>query len=104
MDNIFNNIYGIATMSDNYDKRCVANDKRANFTLDTALVTDRDWLYETAVHHRCFNDDCWIILDGCDTIEEAREIHQKWLDFLETDSYDNLKDYFNGQSYRRELH
>lgn len=51
-----NNLFGILTMSNNYDLRVVKNTERDTFTLDTAMVTDRALPYETAVKHKYFND------------------------------------------------
>ncbi len=50
-----NSLFGLMGMMNNYSERKICNTKRKNFTLDTALVTDRSWTYETAVTHKNFN-------------------------------------------------
>lgn len=99
---LFANLYGIVTMDGNYEERKVANDKRERFTLDTALVTDRPWTYETAVQHEDFNDNDWIILDGTNDLDEAKEIHQKWLKALEEGKIHLLEDYYTGEVFLKE--
>lgn len=102
MDLFLANLYGIATMTGNYDDRKVANDEREEFILDTAKVTDRPWIYETAVQHKDFNNNDWIILDGTDDLEEAKEIHQKWLKTLEAGALHLLEDYCTGEVFFKE--
>ena len=95
----FANLYGIATMMDNYEERKVANDEREEFVLDTAKVTDRRWLYETAVMHKKFNNNDWIILDGANDLEDAKSMHEKWLKFFEEKTPDFLTDYWSGEIF-----
>ncbi len=102
MDELLRNLYGISSMSGNYEERKVENTERANFTLDTARVTDRSWIYETAVCHKNFRNNDWIILEGSNTKEEAIEIHNKWLEFLEKDDYNTLTDCYEEYDYIRQ--
>lgn len=83
-----------------YDARKVKRDELKDFILDTAFVTDRSWLYETAVAHKKFNSGKWIILGGASTKEEALEIHNKWLEKLKS-GVDTLEDCYNGKIYKK---
>ena len=102
MDLFLTNLFGIITMSGNYEERKVANDKRERFILDTARVTDRPWTYETAVQHKDFNNNDWIILDGTNDLEEAKEVHQKWLKTLDAGELRLLEDYYTGEVFFKE--
>lgn len=93
----------IWAMAGNYDKRKVENTERDNFTLDTAKVYDRDWSYETAVKHKNFYGNNWIVLEGCDTKEEAVAMHNKWLEILDKDDYFILTDCYEEIDYEREV-
>ena len=90
-------------MAGDYDKRKVERTERDNFTLDTARVYDRDWSYETAVKHKNFYGNNWIVLEGCDTKEEAVAMHNKWLEILDKDDYFVLTDCYEEIDYEREV-
>lgn len=92
---------GMLMMAKDYDQRKVERTERENFTLDTVMVYDRSWLYETAVRHRDFNNNNWIILDGCDTKDEAIKMHNTWLKFLEDNAFETLTDYYDNYTYTR---
>lgn len=94
---------GFLDMAGNHNERVVRNDKTDDFTLDTALVTDRNWRYETAVEHKDFNDGDWIILDGCNSKELAVEMHDKWLTKLLNEDITELTDYYTGEVFRKEV-
>jgi hypothetical protein len=90
-----------SSMFGNYDQRKVARDEKGFFTLDTVAVYDRSWNYETAVAHKDFYGGGWIILEGCDTKEEAVEMHNKWLKVFEKDTINILIDYYDNSLYER---
>ena len=100
---MFNELFGYMDMIGNYEERVVKNDKCADFTLDTARVTDRNWIYETAVAHSRFNNGDWIILDGCGSKEEAVEMHNKWLNKLQNEDITELTDYYTDEVFRKEV-
>lgn len=77
-----NNMYGIMSMSGNYEQRKVDNTKEGDWEVDTARVTDRGWIYETAVRHTDFRGGDWIVVEGVNTKEEAFVIHDKWVEFM----------------------
>lgn len=94
-------LFGLMGMMNNYSERKVYNTKRENFTLDTARVTDREWEYETAVAHKDFRGGAWIVLEGSDTKEDAQEVHNKWLEILDRDNYDELYDCYENYTYKK---
>lgn len=96
-------LFGYMDMIGNYEERVVKNDKCADFTLDTARVTDRNWIYETAVAHSGFNNGDWIILDGCMSKEQAVEMHDKWLNKLQNEDITELTDYYTDEVFRKEV-
>ena len=93
---------GFLDMAGNYNERVVKNDKTDDFTLDTALVTDRSWRYETAVEHKDFNNGDWIVLEGADTKEDAIKVHEKWLSKLANNDVNELIDCYLGETYHRQ--
>ena len=81
-----------------YEKRNIANFKSDNFEVDTSLVNDRPIPYETAIKHKDFRDNEWIVLGWRDTPEEAEKFHNEVVAFYEakdkeigeiTDVYEN---------------
>jgi len=68
-----------------YEERLVANDVRENLHVDTVLVTDADYQYETAIRHPKYNDYEWIIVQGYDTKERAKEGHDYWVEKMTAD-------------------
>lgn len=87
-------------MVGNYEERVVKNDKLENFELDTALVTDRTWTYETAVKHEDFNYGAWIILQGTNTKDEAIKVHDEWLEKLKS-GVDELRDIYEDKVFKK---
>lgn len=93
--------FGFVDMLFNYKERCVRNDKTEGFTLDTALVTNRDYQYETAVKSPYFKGGNWLVLEGSDTKEQALVVHEKWLAVLSCDVH-SLRDCADGVTYKKE--
>lgn len=98
---MFGGFYDMFGMVGNYAQRKVDNTETDVFEVDTALVTDRDWLYETAVKHKDFNGGDWIVVEGCDDKEEAQAMHDKWVKFMEKDDYDILTDIWLEEDFMR---
>ena len=96
---IINNLNGILEMKDNYEQRKIKKTEEKDFILDTCFVTDRDWLYETAVSHINFNDAEWIVLGYADTKDDALAIHDEWYEKLKDGHIDKLKDVYSGRVY-----
>ena len=101
MDDLMMNLFGICDMYGTYEERKVSNTKRDAFELDTARVTDRPWIYETAVAHKEFRNGDWIVLEGCSSKEEAERMHEKWLGLLDRDDYNILTDCYEKWDYHR---
>lgn len=60
-----------------YNDRKVDRFETDLFTIDTALVTDRELPYETAIAHKNFNNGEWIILGWRRTKEDAQKFHNE---------------------------
>ena len=101
MNSLFNNLYGIYTMSGDYEERVVANDKGDNYIVDTARVTDRPWIFETAIQHEDYNRNEWIIVGYANTYEDAIREHKKWLDFVKVElpKVRRIKDIYTERVY-----
>lgn len=99
---LFNmDLFKVIAMSCNHEERCVANTQEEDFVLDTVLVIDREWTYETAVKHKDFRGGMWIVLEGCATKEEAEAMHRKWLITLRN-GVDELRDIFENIVFYKE--
>ena len=94
-------MFGWLDMVGNHEQRKVANDKTEDFVLDTCLVTDRDWTYETAIAHKDFNGGYWIVLDGFDSKEDAAEMHKEWFRIFTTNCPEKITDFYTLETYRR---
>ena len=70
-------ILNLFSMIGNYEDRKVDRFENDLFTIDTALVTDRELLYETAIAHKDFRGGEWIILGWRSTKEEAQKFHNE---------------------------
>lgn len=105
MYSLFNELYGIATMAGNYEQRVVANDQGEDFIVDTARVTDRDWIFEIAIQHEKYNKNEWIIVGRADTYEDAIREHKKWLNFVkyELPKAQELTDIYTKRTYKPDL-
>ena len=67
----------ILSMMGNYSDRVVARFDSEEFSIDTALVTDREQSYETAIAHKDFRGGDWIVLGWSETKEEAQKFHNE---------------------------
>lgn len=72
--------------SNGYQERKVGRDEVGIVTIDTVRVPDRTWTYETAIMS---GDEC-VIVEGCDDLEEAKQMHKEWVD-----SVSNWLEYMN---------
>ena len=88
-------MFSFLDMIGTYEQRAVRRDEKEKFTLDTAMVTDREWVYETAVAHEDFNNGEWIILEGAMTKQDAEAVHDKWLEKI-SGGVTELEDIFDG--------
>jgi hypothetical protein len=49
-------------------------------------MTDSDHFYETGISHISYNNGDWIIVEGYDTEEDARNGHNKWVKIMTDES------------------
>lgn len=88
-------------MMNNYEERLVKNTRTEKFKVDTALVTDRDMPYETAIAYNGFRNGNWIVLGWRETKEEAKKFHDETVEFYKTYDVDSITDVFEGKTFRR---
>ena len=106
----FADLLSLLTSGDNilnYEERLVARDDKLDpdelpFCLDTVAVDDREWKYETAIQHPKFNDNEWIVIRGYDTIEEAKEGHEKLVAHYLMSRPTFIKDIWSGIDFLRD--
>ncbi len=84
-EDFLQNLYGISSMSNDYEERVVVNTQEDDWVVDTAIVTDRSWTYETAVMSPHFRNNKWIIVGKADTEEDAVKVHEQWVDMMRND-------------------
>ena len=87
-------MFGFLDMMGTYESRKVDNYESENgvFVIDTAMVTDGDYDYETAVTYEGFNEGKWMIVEQYDTKEEAQEGHNRWIEKLNNEEPIEFKD------------
>ena len=73
------------SMAKNYKERVVDNYSKNDVIIDTVWVDDSEYVYETGICHPRYNNGNWIIVETCDTIEEAQEGHNKWVKIMTAD-------------------
>lgn len=79
---LYSELFGFLDMVGTYEQRVVANTKTSAYEIDTALVTDRVYPYETAVRANGYRDGEWIVLEYANTKEDAQAVHKKWEETL----------------------
>lgn len=84
-----------------YEQRKVDNYKNDVFEVDTALVTDRDIPYETAIRHKNFNNNKWIVLGWNYSKEEAQKFHNDIVNSFNNNYITKIEDKFLGQTFYR---
>lgn len=88
-------------MMGNYEMRKVSYTRTKTYELDTAMVTDRSWRYETAVRVPGYRNGCWIIIDSADTKEDAETIHNKWAEILDKQIPESFYDIYEDEAYAK---
>lgn len=66
----------------NYEDRKVARWEKEDATIDTCKVSDSKSPYETGIRCNRYNDNHWIIVEEYNTLEEAKEGHNKWIETM----------------------
>lgn len=83
-----------------YEERLVKNTAGKDWEVDTVLVLDRDWKYETAVRKEGFRYGKWIVVAGVDDKEEAIKKHDIWCALMDSD-IDMITDVYTGKVFKR---
>ena len=78
-------IFDWVSMAGNYEERKVNRYKKGDLIIDTAMVTDSEFQYETAIKHPCYHEGYWIIVENYDTLNEAKKGHKKWVEVMTRD-------------------
>lgn len=81
-------------MAGNYEERCVARyEGDKDCFVSTAMVTDSNRPYETAICHPEYNDGRVIVVESYDTKEQALTGHARWEKmFVDNDIPDEIED------------
>lgn len=82
-------------------ERELKEDTINGYHIDTCAIDDRDWIYETAIQHKQFNNGEWIIVRGYDTEEEARAGHVMWVEKAKA-GFQKLYDVFSEKIYPKD--
>ncbi len=86
-------LFDFLEMANNYEQRKVARYEKGNVMVDTAMVSDAEQPYETAVAHPQYNEGNMVIVELYDTKEEAEKGHKKWVKIITNKKLPNeLKD------------
>ena len=88
-------MFNFLNMMGNYEDREVANYDDGTLFVDTAEVNDGNKPYETAVSHPDYNNNKMVIVQSYDTIEEAKEGHDHWVDLMKNNPPEYLRDCAN---------
>ena len=97
-------MFDVLSMIGNYSERKVDRFETDLFTIDTAFVTDRGLLYETAIAHKDFNGGEWIILGWRSTKEEAQKFHNEMIAYYTChgETVQKIEDVYTHVMYARE--
>lgn len=92
------------SMMGNYEERVVARFDSDEFSIDTALVTDRAQPYETAIAHKDFNNGERIILGWRRTKEDAQKFHDEMVAYYTChgEAVQKIEDVYTHVMYARE--
>lgn len=84
-------MFGFLGMIGNYEDRKVDRyeDDSMGLVVSTAMVTDSDRPYETAVAHPSYNGGDFVIVEIYDTKEDAQEGHNEWVAKMTADTLPN---------------
>lgn len=73
-------------MMGSYESRKVGRyDGEDGFMVSTAMVTDGDHPYETAVAHPAYNSGKIVIVAAYDSKDDARDGHDEWVERMTAD-------------------
>jgi hypothetical protein len=69
-------------MMDNYEERKIGRYETDDLIVSTAMVTDSDAPYETAVSHPNYNDGKFVIVQNYHSRDDAEAGHEHWVDVM----------------------
>lgn len=72
-------MFDFLLMADNYEDRAVDRFESEDMIIDTCFCNDGKLPYETAVQHKEYNDNKWIIVENYPDKEQAQKGHDKWV-------------------------
>lgn len=100
-EQFFNELSSFADMIGTYEQRNIANFKNDVFEIDTSGVTDRALKYESAIRHKDFNDNEWIILGWADTKENAEIMHNKFVEYFLSNDVAEITDAYTNETFKK---
>jgi len=71
---------------DNYEERKIDRYEDGNTIISTAKVSDAVKPYETAVSHKSYNGNNWVIVEDYYDPAEAQQGHNRWVKTMTSDS------------------
>ena len=71
-------MFDFLSMAGNYAERKVSHYEKNGLIVDTCAVTDSDKPFETAIQHKKYNDNKWIIVELYITKAKSKIGHKKW--------------------------
>jgi hypothetical protein len=78
--------FNFARMLFNYEERKVENTKtKTGAVVDTCEASDTLHPYETAVKHKNYNDNRWIVVEEYDSKDGAIAGHERWVKIMEAE-------------------
>lgn len=69
----------LTDMSGNLDQRKINRHEIKDLIVSTVLVTDSEYMYETAIQSLEYNNNQWIVVENYNTKYEAQIGHEKWV-------------------------
>ena len=101
MDYQFEDFINIFSMMGNYEERNVALFENDVFKIDTSEVTDRALKYESAICHKDFNNGEWIILGWADTKENAKIMHNRFVEYFLSNDVTEITDAYTNKIFKK---
>jgi hypothetical protein len=75
-------MFDFFSMAGTYEERKVALYNEGGLVISTAMVTDGDLDFETAIKHPDYNDGNFVIVEAYDSLSDAHEGHERWVEIM----------------------
>lgn len=75
-------MFDFMLMFEPYENRKVARFENGDLIISTARVTDTEHPFETGIAHPQYNRNHIIIVEEYDSLEDAKEGHERWVAFM----------------------